>query len=80
MNILCKCFEEGLASNLVQLQLTYQCNDSILIAIGRNSKCLKMLDVSCSSTITVDGIKSFLFKVHNYTIPSVYHENICHKS
>lgn len=67
MNILCKCFEEGLARNLVQLQLTYQCNDSILIAIGRNSKCLKMLDVSCSSTITVGGIKSFLFKVHKYT-------------
>lgn len=80
MNILCKCFEEGLASNLVQLQLTYQCNDSILIAIGRNSKCLKMLDVSCSSTITVDGIKSFLFKVHKYNITSVFHENICHKS
>ncbi|KAL4097345.1 hypothetical protein QTP88_022139 [Uroleucon formosanum] len=61
-NILYKCFEEGLASNQVQLQLTYQCNDLILIAIGRNSKCLKMLNVSCSSTITIDGIKSFLFK------------------
>jgi len=68
MNILCKCFEEGLASNLVQIQLTYQCDDSILIAIGRNSKCLKMLDVSCSSTITIEGIKSFLLKVHKYGI------------
>lgn len=68
MNILCKCFEEGLASNLVQLQLTYQCNDSILTAIGRNSKCLKVLDVSCSSTITIDGIKSFIFKVNKYNI------------
>ncbi|XP_003247654.1 uncharacterized protein LOC100576013 [Acyrthosiphon pisum] len=65
MNILCKCLEEGLSSNLVQLQLTYQCDDSILTAIGRNSKCLKMLDVSCSSTITTDGIKSFLFKELN---------------
>lgn len=80
MNILCKCFEEGLASNLVQLQLTYQCDDSILIAIGQHSKCLKLLDVSCSSTITVDGIKRFLLKVHCILIPCSFHANICHKS
>lgn len=64
MNILSKCFDEGLANNLVQLQLTYQCDDSILIAIGRHSKYLKMLDISCSSTITTNGIKSFIFKVY----------------
>ncbi|XP_050065706.1 uncharacterized protein LOC126554688 isoform X2 [Aphis gossypii] len=62
MNILSKCFDEGLANNLVQLQLTYQCDDSILTAIGRHSKYLKILDVSCSSTITINGIKSFIFK------------------
>jgi hypothetical protein len=79
MNILSKCFDEGLANNLVQLQLTYQCDDSILIAIGRHSKCLKMLDVSCSSTITVDGIKNFIFKVYKYIIVCYFHENICFK-
>lgn len=63
MNIISDYFDEGLATNLVHLQLTYQCNDSMLHAIGRHAVCLKTLDVSCSSNVTVSGIKKLLFKV-----------------
>lgn len=68
MNILSDHFDEGLAARLVELQLTHQCDDSMLKAIGQHAKFLKKLDVSFSFNVTIDGVKGFLFKVRTYSL------------